>query len=60
MTTPHLGALNEFCWMDLKTHDVPGTTAFFWLSCRMSGSFRRELATWEGGAGAGEGEHDEG
>ncbi|MFJ8769593.1 VOC family protein [Streptomyces clavifer] len=27
--TPHLGALNEFCWMDLKTHDVPGTAAFF-------------------------------
>ncbi|MGW0537907.1 VOC family protein [Streptomyces sp. NPDC003032] len=29
MTTPHLGALNEFCWMDVKAHDVPGTTAFF-------------------------------
>ncbi|MFH8974989.1 FAD-dependent oxidoreductase [Streptomyces sp. NPDC017890] len=29
LTTSHLGALNEFCWMDLKTHDVPGTAAFF-------------------------------
>ncbi|WP_230534893.1 VOC family protein [Streptomyces griseomycini] len=29
MTSSHLGALNEFCWMDVKTHDVPGTAAFF-------------------------------
>ncbi|ONI87278.1 glyoxalase [Saccharothrix sp. ALI-22-I] len=28
MTTHH-GSLNSFCWMDLKTHDVPGTAAFF-------------------------------
>lgn len=29
MTSLHLGALNEFCWMDVKTYDVPGTEAFF-------------------------------
>ncbi|MFJ8184961.1 VOC family protein [Streptomyces sp. NPDC096105] len=29
MPSSHLGALNEFCWMDVKTHDVPGTAAFF-------------------------------
>lgn len=27
--TSRLGALNEFCWMDLKTRDLPGTAAFF-------------------------------
>ncbi|MGY0059243.1 VOC family protein [Streptomyces sp. LZ34] len=27
--TARLGALNEFCWMDLKTRDLPGTAAFF-------------------------------
>lgn len=26
---PRLGSLNEFCWMDLKTRDLPGTAAFF-------------------------------
>ncbi|MER5424301.1 VOC family protein [Streptosporangium roseum] len=25
----NLGELHEFCWMDLKTHDIPGTAAFF-------------------------------
>ncbi|MFJ8747434.1 VOC family protein [Embleya sp. NPDC127516] len=24
-----LGELHEFCWMDLKTHDIPGAAAFF-------------------------------
>jgi predicted enzyme related to lactoylglutathione lyase len=28
VTTP-LGAPNEFCWMDLKTRDIPGTAAYF-------------------------------
>ncbi|MFF6785751.1 VOC family protein [Streptomyces sp. NPDC012510] len=27
--TPRLGSLNEFCWMDVKTRDLPGTAAFF-------------------------------
>lgn len=27
--TARLGAPNEFCWMDLKTHDLPGTAAYF-------------------------------
>ncbi|MEV4091280.1 VOC family protein [Streptosporangium saharense] len=27
--TTHLGTLNTFSWMDLKTHDIPGTAAFF-------------------------------
>ncbi|WP_369275386.1 VOC family protein [Streptomyces sp. R11] len=27
--TSRLGSLNEFCWMDLKTRDLPGTAAFF-------------------------------
>ncbi|MCG8922777.1 VOC family protein [Lentzea sp. CC55] len=27
--TNRLGALNEFCWMDLKTRDPEGTAAFF-------------------------------
>ncbi|MFE7836884.1 VOC family protein [Streptomyces sp. NPDC057474] len=27
--TTRLGSLNEFCWMDLKTRDLPGTAAFF-------------------------------
>ncbi|MGW9032666.1 hypothetical protein ACWGQ5_53785, partial [Streptomyces sp. NPDC055722] len=31
-----------------------------WLSCRMCGSFRGGLASGEGGAVGGEGEHDEG
>ncbi|GGP75162.1 VOC family protein [Saccharothrix coeruleofusca] len=26
---PRLGSTGEFCWMDLKTHDVPGTADFF-------------------------------
>lgn len=27
--TTRLGSVNEFCWMDLKTRDLPGTAAFF-------------------------------
>ncbi|MFF9778874.1 VOC family protein [Streptomyces sp. NPDC013978] len=27
--TVRLGSPGEFCWMDLKTRDLPGTTAFF-------------------------------
>ncbi|MFH8484836.1 VOC family protein [Streptomyces longisporoflavus] len=27
--TARLGSLNEFCWMDVKTRDLPGTAAFF-------------------------------
>ncbi|GCB51728.1 VOC family protein [Streptomyces sp. NL15-2K] len=27
--TARLGSLNEFCWMDLKTHHPPDTAAFF-------------------------------
>ncbi|MGW0839124.1 VOC family protein [Streptomyces sp. NPDC002787] len=27
--TTRLGSPGEFCWMDLKTRDLPGTTAFF-------------------------------
>lgn len=27
--TARPGSLNEFCWMDLKTLDLPGTSAFF-------------------------------
>ncbi|MDT0444670.1 hypothetical protein [Streptomyces johnsoniae] len=27
--TPRPGSLNEFCWMDLKARDVPGTVTFF-------------------------------
>jgi predicted enzyme related to lactoylglutathione lyase len=27
--TTRLGSVNEFCWMDLKTHDLAGTAAFF-------------------------------
>ncbi|MFI6013378.1 VOC family protein, partial [Streptomyces sp. NPDC051243] len=27
--TTRLGSLNEFCWMDLKTRDLAGTTTFF-------------------------------
>ncbi|MFE4053357.1 VOC family protein [Streptomyces sp. YIM B13518] len=29
MTSSHLGALNGFCWVDVKTHDVPGAAVFF-------------------------------
>ncbi|MGW0787050.1 VOC family protein [Streptomyces sp. NPDC002911] len=29
MTPRHLGAIHEFCWMDLKTHDPSGTAAYF-------------------------------
>ncbi|MFG3258715.1 VOC family protein [Streptomyces sp. NPDC048172] len=29
MTDARLGSVNEFCWMDLKTRDLPGTAAFF-------------------------------
>ncbi|MEU5345043.1 MULTISPECIES: VOC family protein [unclassified Streptomyces] len=29
MTAARLGSLNEFCWMDLKTRDLPGTGEFF-------------------------------
>ncbi|MEW1870510.1 VOC family protein [Streptomyces caelestis] len=29
MTSSHLGAPNGFCWVDVKTHDVPGTAVFF-------------------------------
>lgn len=44
MTTSHLGALNEFCWMDLKTHDVPGTTAF--LSTVLGWRFAVDEGDW--------------
>lgn len=27
--TTRLGSLNTFCWMDLKTRDLPGTATFF-------------------------------
>ncbi|GAA2097745.1 hypothetical protein GCM10009801_68350 [Streptomyces albiaxialis] len=29
MTDARLGSVDEFCWMDLKTRDMPGTAAFF-------------------------------
>ena len=29
MTGARLGSVNEFCWMHLRTRDLPGTAAFF-------------------------------
>ncbi|MFF6979971.1 VOC family protein [Streptomyces sp. NPDC008343] len=39
--TSRLGSLNEFCWTDLKTRDLPGTAAFF------SGALSRRFAVDE-------------
>ncbi|MFD0855486.1 hypothetical protein ACFQ07_24805, partial [Actinomadura adrarensis] len=29
MSRRSLGSVGEFCWMDLKTRDIPGTAGFF-------------------------------
>ncbi|MFD1832312.1 VOC family protein [Streptomyces desertarenae] len=54
MAASHLGALNEFCWMDLKTHDVPGTAAFFsavlgWRFAVDEGDWRRAVKIFADG-----------
>ncbi|MET9831575.1 VOC family protein [Streptomyces sp. NPDC006385] len=42
--TTRLGSVNEFCWMDLKTHDPPGTAAFF--SKALGWSFAVDEEDW--------------
>lgn len=49
-----LGSAGEFCWMDLKTRDVPGTTAFFsavlgWRFAVDEADERRATAIFAGG-----------
>ncbi|NGO71737.1 VOC family protein [Streptomyces boncukensis] len=46
--TTRLGSLDEFCWMDVKTADIPGTTAFFeavlgWRSAVDESDWRRAV-----------------